>query len=376
MTGTRYQVINTTNGPLQKIYVGDELSAQVIHSSGTAGQFAPAAAVPGDVGTWLVKNGVLYGSELAQHNNGSSGTAYLGTYSYFSHVAQSAVIDAGVSVGVYQIVTTVEVGNPLYPLRLTQVDTYVDGADSWRTDIHVDNKTGSAQSLILYRAGDANLNGHTSGYGTAISERRAPTAISGTAGTADALRMYPVSLDNAYYENAASALWGAIAAKTAFNNTAGSALGSHDNAIGVSWTLSVPSGTRVTRSVVTEIQVTVVTPPQPPAAVRFRGFVYLGVPYDTGQPLSGIVLRLYSNDSNELSTATLLASTVSDASGFWNFYREQSAAFMWVQAQDPVPWTATGCDSPDATAIDERTLQWSAPGETVHSGNRFWMIQA
>lgn len=376
MAATTYQVINTTNGPLTHIYIGDELSAQVIHASGTAGQFAPSAAVPGDMGTWLVKGGVLYGSELAAHNNGSSGTAYLGAYSYFSHVAQSEVIDAGASVGVHQVVTTVELGNPVHPMRLTQVDTYVDGANSWRTDVHVDNMTGAPQSLILYRAGDANLDGNTSGYGSAISERSAPMAMSGTAGTANALRMYPVGLGNAFYENAASALWATIAAKTAFNNTAGSALGSHDNALGVSWTLTVPDGTRVTRSVVTEIQVTPITVPAPPSAVRFRGFVYRGVPYDTGQPLSGIVIRLYSNDDDNLATATLLASTVSDASGFWNFYREDSAAFMWVEAQDPIPWTATGCDSPDATAINERTLLWSSPSDTVHSGNRFWMIQA
>lgn len=376
MAGTTYQVINTTNGPLRQIYIGDELSAQVIHASGTAGQFAPAVAAPGDVGTWLVKGGVLYGSELANHTNGSNGVAYLGTYSYFNHIEQSEVIDAGASVGVYQVVTTCELGNPLYPLRLTQVDVYVEGADSWRTDIHLDNMTGSAQSLILYRAGDANLNGSTNGYGTAISERQAPVAMSGTAGTANTLRMYPVSLDNAYYENTASAVWTAIKNKAAFANTAGSALGSHDNALGVSWSLTVPSGTRVTRSVVTEVQVTPITPPAPPAAARFRGFVYRGVPADTGQPLSGIVLRLYGADNDNLSTAALLASTVSDASGFWNFYRESPNAYMWVEAQDPIPWTATGCDSPDATAIDERTLHWNEPDSTVHSGNRFWMIQA
>ena len=138
----------------------------------------------------------------------------------------------------------------------------------------------------------------------------------------------------------------------------------------------MPSGTRVTRSVVTEIQVTTVTPPAPPAAARFRGFVYRGVPYDTGTPLSGIVLRLYGNSVDNLNTATLRASTVSDASGFWNFYRESPDAYMWIEAQDPVPWTATGCDSPDATVVDERTLKWSSPTATVHDGNRFWMIAA
>lgn len=372
---TAYQVINTTNGPLRKIYIGDDLSAQVIHNSGTAGQFAPAAAVPGDIGTWLLAGTVLYGSELALHPS-SAGTAYIGTHSYFSHVEQSEVIDAGASAGVYQVVTTVEAGSPLYPLRLTQVDSYVDGADSWRTDIHLDNHTGSTQTLILYRAGDANLDNATNGLGTAISARQAPMVMSGTAGTANALRMYPVSLDNAYYENTASAVWSAIAAKSAFANTAGSALGSHDNALGVSWSLSVPSGTRVTRSVVTKIQITVVTPPAPPAAARFRGFVYNGVPYDTGTPLSGIVLRLYGNSVDYLNTATLRVSTVSDASGFWNFYRESPDAYMWVEAQDPVPWTATGCDSPDATVVDERTLKWSSPTATVHDGNRFWMIAA
>ena len=122
---TAYSTITSVNGPIRKIHVGIDTSFQVIHVAGTAGQITPVSSMPADAGLWMVSSNILYGPSLADHPS-TSGTAYLpaGSVTAYTPVSQSQVIDSGASTGIYQIITENNIGT----LRITQVDSHLDGA--------------------------------------------------------------------------------------------------------------------------------------------------------------------------------------------------------------------------------------------------------
>ena len=365
-----YSTITSVNGPIRKIYIGIDTSFQVIHVAGTAGQITPVSSTPADAGLWMVSSNILYGPTLSDHPS-TSGTAYLpaGSVTAYTSVSQSQVIDSGASNGIYQIITENNIGT----LRITQVDSYLDGATSWRTDYHFDNEGANDEPLIIYRAADVNLNNSSTSYGTALSSQQAPQIASGTASaTANWFRMYPVSLDNCYYENTASAVWTHIRGKTAFPNTAGSALGTHDAAAGLSWSFTVPAGARVTRSAITQIQITPTAPPAAPTSISFRGYTYQ-MPPGYERPLSGVTIQLKGNNTGFSFAMNNIAQTVSDASGFWNIYRESvSYTYVVIEVVLGDHLSTIQVTSGDGSVEDPRIL-WTSPSNTVHSDNNYWL---
>ena len=52
-------------GPLQNVYVGNELSCQDRYAGDASLQFYPPSAIPGDCGTFLAVGGSLYASDFA-----------------------------------------------------------------------------------------------------------------------------------------------------------------------------------------------------------------------------------------------------------------------------------------------------------------------
>jgi hypothetical protein len=185
--------------------------------------------------------------------------------------------------------------------------------------------------------------------------------------------MYPVSLDNCYYESTASAVWTHILGKTAFGNTAGTALGAHDAAMGLSWSFTVPAGQRATRSAITQIQITPTAPPAAPTSISFRGYTYRNPP-GIESALSGVTVKLRANNTGQAFPMTDLAQTVSDASGFWNIYRE-SVPYTHVRIEivlgDHLSTIQTTSD--DGDTFNEYYITWVSPSNTVHGGNNFWL---
>ena len=84
-------------------------------------------------------------------NHGASATSSLGTRTPFTAVSQTPVSGSGSSGSPFTVTTVATAG----PFQITEVDKYVAGQESYRTDIAVKNNGGANQSLILYRAGDA-----------------------------------------------------------------------------------------------------------------------------------------------------------------------------------------------------------------------------
>lgn len=239
-----FQTISSA-GPLSDIYLGDELSCQIAHTADTAFEFYPPGTAPGDCGTFLVVNDVLYAPDFASHNGSATGS--LGTYTPFTPVSQSTVTGSGTSVDPYQVVTVADAGAT--GLRITQTDSYVVGLESYRTDTQISNTGGSSQSLILYRAADCYLGGSDSGYGFVVTATGAVACSINPDNTPpDRIEQWlPITGGNDYYQDGYSEVWSAISTHASFPNTCDCS-SQIDNGAGISWSFSIPSGGQATRS--------------------------------------------------------------------------------------------------------------------------------
>lgn len=364
-----YQDIGTEYGPLQHIWIGADGSANVRHASNGSYQFYPSTAVLGDFGTFLAVGGVLYAPDFADTNHGTTGTSGLGTYTAWYNRSQSNIVTT--ENGLARVITTLETANAA--LRLYQVDTYVSGQNCWRTDIVVQNLTTSSKSVVLYRGGDAYLNGSNNGYGAAKTDRGA-VAVAAAANDSppgNAIWLWPLVVGN-YYENTAANLWDKISDQAALLDTIKTDL-SHDTGMGLSWSLTIPAKSMVVRSHLTQVVIAAAVTPPGSAPWRFRGFCYRGADGDTSTPLSGVTLRLWVERTSSPPVARYVKrTTVSDGSGFWNFYEDQEFDIYEVEAVNPAGMTATGADTGDGTVISDTLIRWTSPARGIHTGNKFY----
>lgn len=230
-------------GPLTDIFLGNELSAQIAYSGGPPYQVFPPSTTPGDYGTFLVIDDVLYAPDFANHD--STATGSIGTYTAHSPVSQSGVTGSGTAADPYQVVTTADVGST--GLQVTQTDSYVLGDEFYRSDLVISNSTGAAIDAILYRAMDCYLGGSDSGYGFVTGSAVGCSVNPNNTPPGLIEQLVPITPGNAYYQNYYSEVWNAISTHAPFNNTClcDSLI---DNGAGVSWNISVPAGGSVTVS--------------------------------------------------------------------------------------------------------------------------------
>lgn len=225
-------------GPLSHVYVGNELSCQVSHTADTQNELYPPSSIPGDCGTFVTgANGVLYGPDFAMHpSTAASGTSA----TPFTPVSQSEVSGNGSAASPFRVTTVVDTAGGL---RLTQIDGYVAGDESYRTDVTIQNTTAAAQNVLLVRAGDCFLQGSDRGFGFVD----APNSAAGCAQNANNSpagrieQWFPITGGARYIENSFSTVWGAVAAKNDFPNACACDQ-MLDNGAGLSWRVNVPAG--------------------------------------------------------------------------------------------------------------------------------------
>ena len=232
-------------GPLNSIILGDELSCQIDHVDTSTYEFYPPRVAPGDCGTFAFVDGVLFSPDLADH--GRTATAGLGVTTPHTPVSQSEVTGAGSGDSPFAVTTTVTAG----PLQIVQVDSYVPGAEFYRTGIEVTNTGARAESVILYRALDCYLDGSDRGLGFVDQVVRAPGCRGPTdAGSSGIVQLVPITGGHRYYEDSFSDVWARIGSHRAFRDTCECTL-EKDNGIGVSWTFDLRPGAVTERSLVT-----------------------------------------------------------------------------------------------------------------------------
>jgi len=230
----------TSGGPLTSIALGNELSCQVAYSGDARFELFPSSAKPGDCGTFVFTGGTLFAPNFGAHD--SSSASGIGPSTPFTPVSQTAVTGSGTNGNPFKVTTVVGAGN----VRVTQVDSYIIGQESYKTDTTVANVGASPADGVLYRAGDCYLQNSDTGFGF-LDAANGAVGCSINANNSPAGRIeqwYPLTRPNQYMQATYSEVWGHIATHTPFPNTtrAGESL---DNGAGISWTFALaPNGTR------------------------------------------------------------------------------------------------------------------------------------
>jgi len=238
---TDVQIISSA-GPLNQIFLGVDTAAQIAHTTDSSYEVYPPGTTPADYGTFIVVADTLYAPDFAGH--GGTATGSIGTYTPFTPISQSPVSGAGSSGNPFVVTTVVGVGAT--GLTITQVDSYVIGQESYRTDVTIAS-AGGAVSAILYRAMDCFLGGSDSGFGFVTGSSVGCSTNANNAPPDRIEQLVPLSGGNSYYHAGYSEVWAAIGTHQPFNNTC-RCTEQIDNGAGLSWNIDIPAGGSVTRS--------------------------------------------------------------------------------------------------------------------------------
>ena len=151
------RIITNPSGPLTNIYLNDGLGCQVNQAGELPSEFY-GGTNPGACGTFLAApagaGATVYGPAVPAGNFTTE----------FTPVSQTALQGSGTDADPYTVRTVVDVAAT--GLRITQVDSYIVGKQSYTTRIMVRNLSASSQQAVLYHAGDCSLEGSDTGYGT------------------------------------------------------------------------------------------------------------------------------------------------------------------------------------------------------------------
>jgi len=256
------QDIGVASGPLDKIAIGNDLSCQLQHVGDTTFEFYPPSATPGDCGSFVSVDGALFAPDFANHDGTATGG--LGSYTPFSPVSQSAPGGAGTASSPRTVTTVADVGSS--GLRITETDSYVNGQESYRTDVAVANTGGAAKSGVLYRAGDCYLQNTDNGFGFSGT----PDGSVGCSQNANNTppgrieQWVPITGGDTWTEDGYSDVWGKIGTQAPFANDCVHCGDQVDNGAGLSWTFSVSPGQSQTFSHYTTFSPTGRAGPPPP----------------------------------------------------------------------------------------------------------------
>ncbi|HEY3484932.1 MAG TPA: Ig-like domain-containing protein, partial [Ilumatobacteraceae bacterium] len=312
-------------GPILFIQGGSTLGCGAEYTGDDLGSFFAEFAC----GTFLASGGALYGPA----NIPGDGTNQPQPRTTFTPLRQSFVEGDGSPDDPFRITTTVAAGAS--GLELTQVDTYVTGATSYRTDLTVTNIGGGPANATLWRAGDCQRADSDTGFG-----RLDPTtgAVACVGADGRALEWFPLSAGSAAFEGDPIDMWEVIATRAAFPNTCRCA-DDIDNAAGLSWTVALAPGESTTRSHLTVFAPSGAAP------------ISLGIAADESEVGPGA--------SNGFTLTATNTDAISDSS------LSQLRAVL-PPGFSYVPGTTTGLGEP---TVDGGVVQWNGPLVIGSSGS-------
>jgi hypothetical protein len=240
--------VGSALGPLTSVNVGSDLSCQAKHRSDNVMSFFPSDKSLGDCGTLLATDGQLFAPDFASHGKTSTQPA-LGPVTPFTQVSQSAVTGAGTSSDPFRVTTVADVGGT--GLRVTEVDSYAAGGESYRTDVTVANSGAATKTVVLYRAADCHLQNDDSGFGFVETALRAVgCSVTGNNQPPGRIEEWvPITGGNNYLEDEFNnGFWQAVASQQSFPDACVHCGDKVDNAAGISWRFDVAAGGSATRS--------------------------------------------------------------------------------------------------------------------------------
>ena len=258
-----FKEIVSAAGPLTSVALGDELSCQVAYRGDARFELFPSGAKPGDCGTLLFTGGTLYAPNFSAHDGTAAGG--VGTTTAWTPISQTEVSGTGTAANPFKVTTVADAGAS--GVRITQVDTYIAGQESYRTNTTVQNIGGAPVEGILYRGGDCYLQENDTGFGF-LDAAAGAVGCSINPNNTPAGRIeqwYPITGANQYMQGRYSEVWGAIGAHAPLPNTT-RATESLDNGAAISWNFSIAPGAQSTYSHYTTFSPSGVAGPPPPGA--------------------------------------------------------------------------------------------------------------
>lgn len=259
-------------GPLDHIYVAQDLACQVQHAGDTGLALYPDGVIPGDCGTFLVVNDTLYTADFFSHDG--TATLFLGSYTVFTPVSQTGVTGSGTVGDPYRVVTTVSAGST--GITLVETDSYVTGDESYRTDIQVLNAGASSQQVLLYRGAECLVADSLLSYGAVSGGAPACSQNANDTTTGRFERWTPITAGSHYIQAWYRNVWSAIALHTDLPDTCDCATFQSAGAA-INWGAMVPAGGSLTFSHLTEFAPAAPATPTPTATAS-------ATPTDTPTP--------------------------------------------------------------------------------------------
>ncbi len=200
----------TSGGPLTDIGISPDLNCSVNHTGDTAGEFYGNTAC----GTLIAAGGTLY--RPASIPAGGSAQPFTA----WTPVSQSGVSGAGTVGSPFQVTTVVASAATDPAFTVTEVDSYVAGQESYRTDVTVHNNGGSGLPVVVYRAGDCFLQNSDVGFGRVDGSAVACRARNDDGTPGDRIEQWaPISGGSSYYESNYNTVWAHIGSQQPFTNT-------------------------------------------------------------------------------------------------------------------------------------------------------------
>jgi hypothetical protein len=243
-----YQTITST-GPLTDIRLGNDLSCQVNHLTlGASGQAYGPSNEPADCGTFLAVGGTLYTPNFGAHGYSATPFPYTPTSVPFTPVLQTAPTGSGTLADPFIVTTVADAGTT--GLRITQIDTYVTGQSSYRTDVVLTNNTTQNQAVRLYHGIDCYLGGSDTGNGVAVTSPATATSRVGCTSPNRVEQLVAITAGNGYYEDFYGSVWDRINTRLPLPNTVQPA--KVDNGIAIDWAVNLPPNGSVIRSFLTD----------------------------------------------------------------------------------------------------------------------------
>ncbi len=284
-----------SSGPLTDIAIGDNLTCEVT-AGGNPQFYGGAIGEPGSCGWTLAVGGTLYGY------SGGNGWA---------SVSPATLTGAGTAQNPYVVTTTVAAMNGSTPtgIQLTEVDTYVAGNETYRTDLTIQNATGSPISGTVYRVADCTLQGDDDsfgfqdpGSGTVACAQNANNAPPGPVAA-----FVPITGGSRYSEGEyATVDYDQPATQVGYPNACDCTT-NEDSGMGLSWDFALPDGQSTTFSLLSDFSATgaIALPITASGGSSLTG--------TAGSPLSATVASV--SDPNSSDAASDLSATINWGDG-------------------------------------------------------------
>ena len=232
------QQITIPGGPITRLLITSDLNCGVSYLGDTSPEFFGDTAC----GTFLSVGGDVYGPAVVPAAP---------AFTPFTPVSQT-LTGSGTPADPSVITTVVRT---LPSVTITQKDTYVGGDNAYRTDTTVTNSGASAQAAVLYHAGDCFLQESDAGFGNFDSVTGTVTCRGSDDGgitPGDRVQQFvPLSESSNYLEDYYSSVWSAVDSGTPLPNACAQCDNFVDNGMALSWSLAIPAGASVTRSLLT-----------------------------------------------------------------------------------------------------------------------------